>query len=57
MDTVGIDPAQIQQLLDSNAALQLAIQTALKDVASVVVSGLACVCFWLGMNSWESVAK
>lgn len=46
MDTVQIDPAQLQLLLD-----------AINTGANVLVSAVACVCFWLGMNSWETVAK
>lgn len=57
METVGIDPAQIQQLIDSNSAMQAAIVSAISTASSLVVSALACVCFWLGMNSWEGVAK
>lgn len=53
METVSIDPAQIQQLLDSLSSLSVILENA----ANVVVSGLAAVCFWLGMNSWETVAK
>jgi hypothetical protein len=46
METVAINPAQIAEIIE-------AIQTA----TSVVVAACAAVCFWLGMNSWESVAK
>jgi hypothetical protein len=53
METVQLDPAQINQLLAAVNSLVPLLETGF----NVVASGLACVCFWLGMNSWESVAK
>jgi hypothetical protein len=46
METVQIDPAQIQAITD-----------AIANAANLFVSGCAAVCFWLGMNSWETSAK
>lgn len=46
METYLIDAQQLQTVLD-----------AISSAANIVVTGCACICFWLGMNSWESVAK
>jgi hypothetical protein len=46
MENVSIDPAQIT-----------AVISAIETAVNVVVSAIACVCFFLGMNSWESSAK
>ncbi len=46
METILIDAQQLQTVLD-----------AISSAANIVVAGCACICFWLGMNSWESVAK
>jgi hypothetical protein len=46
METILIDAQQLQTVLD-----------VISNAANVVVGACAIVCFWLGMNSWESVAK
>lgn len=53
MEPTTIDPTQIQALIDAINALQ----PALESVGNAIVSACAVVCFWLGMNSWETVAK
>lgn len=53
MELVSVDPAQIQQVLESITSLSSLIENAINSL----ISALACVCFWLGMNSWETVAK
>lgn len=46
METILIDAQQLQTVLD-----------AIRNASNIVIAGCACICFWLGMNSWESVAK
>jgi len=33
------------------------IVSAINEAANLIVVSLACVCFWLGFNSWESSQK
>ncbi len=46
METIAINPAQVAELIE-----------AIQNTANAIVIACAVVCFWLGMNSWESVAK
>jgi hypothetical protein len=42
----SINPAQIAQIV-----------TAIELAANAVVIAVACLCFFVGLNSWESSAK
>jgi hypothetical protein len=46
MEIVQLDPAQIQHFTDLASA-----------AVNAIVMAIACVCFFLGLNSWESSAK